>query len=165
MLAQADVLQSARARPSAFKKNAKHELLQFSRIWCNGPVETAVTARVRRGECDGGLSFTTICTAHVSATAQATYRRCLPWAAAVRRESSVASNERVRDSILLTRHLPFSITSSPFLAIFRNALTDTSGGGAASAELRTTRISGDQRPDANPPPNAVPSIPGHHHMP
>src|ERR1700732_5126074 len=38
-------------------------------------------------------------------SAQATYRRCLPWAAAVRRESSVASNERVRDSILLTRHL------------------------------------------------------------
>ena len=125
------------------KKNAKHEVLQFSRIWCNGPVGTAVTARVSRGECDGGLSFTTICTAHVSATAQATYRRCLPWAAAVRRESSVASNERVRDSILLTRHLPFSITSSPFLAIFRNALTDTSGGGAASAELRTTQISGD----------------------
>jgi hypothetical protein len=37
-------------------------------------------------------------------SAQATYRHCLPWAAAVRRESSVASNERVRDSILLRKH-------------------------------------------------------------
>jgi hypothetical protein len=92
------------------------------------PRGTAVTARVRRGECDGALSFTTIGTTHVGATVQATYRRCVPRAAAVRHDFSVASNESVRDAIFLMRHLLFSTTSSPLLAIFRNALTDTSGG-------------------------------------
>src|SRR5258708_10497767 len=65
MLAQATSFNPLEPDRQLSKKNAKHEVLQFSRIWCNGPVGTAVTARVSRGECDGGLSFTTIFTAHV----------------------------------------------------------------------------------------------------